>query len=343
MKSLLVSIVAAVLLVGCGESQQSAPPAEVEPVEPVAEVPAQPSPTPVEAKSVEPVVEAAKPPTAKAPDISIHDAAEDGNIEVVKQHIAAGTDVNAMNNERKTPLHDAAREGNKEVAELLIAKGADVNAKDIFDGTPLHYSVRNVRYGQCKEIVELLIAEGANVNATFKVGSSSGGGGETPLDEAIQRKHPETAALLRKHGGKTGVELSIHTAAAMGDTEAVKQHLAAGADVNAKGDRGYIPLHMAANGGQKEIAELLIAEGADVNARNANGGIPLHQAAVKGHKEIVELLIAKGADVNAKVASGPKQGLTPLDAANETNHPETADILRKHGGKTGEELEAEGN
>ena len=29
------------------------------------------------------------------PDISIHDAAEDGNIKVVKQHIAAGTDVNA--------------------------------------------------------------------------------------------------------------------------------------------------------------------------------------------------------------------------------------------------------
>jgi hypothetical protein len=34
--------------------------------------------------------------------------------------------------------------------------------------------------------------------------------------------------------------------------------------------------------------------------------------------------------------------LTPLDAANETNHTETADLLRKHGGKTGEELKAEG-
>jgi len=33
-----------------------------------------------------------KPPP-KAPDISIHDAAKDGNIEAIKQHIAAGTDV----------------------------------------------------------------------------------------------------------------------------------------------------------------------------------------------------------------------------------------------------------
>jgi len=46
--------------------------------------------------------------------------------------------------------------------------------------------------------------------------------------------------------------------------------------------------------------------------------------------------------LNAKVVSGTKQGLTPLDAANETNHPEIADLLRKHGGKTGEELKAEG-
>ena len=107
MKHLLLTTIAAVVLVGCGEAEQSAPPAE--PVEPVAEVPAQPSPPPVEAKPDEPVTKAAKPttppkavsankgadpdrgikpkpPTAKAPAISIHDAAKDGNIEAVKQH-----------------------------------------------------------------------------------------------------------------------------------------------------------------------------------------------------------------------------------------------------------------
>ena len=31
--------------------------------------------------------------------------------------------------------------------------------------------------------------------------------GRTPLDFAIQYKHPETAELLRKHGGKTAKEL----------------------------------------------------------------------------------------------------------------------------------------
>ena len=64
----------------------------------------------------------------------------------------------------------------------------------------------------------------------------------------------------------------------------------------------------------------------------------LLHAAQGGHREIVELLIAKSADVNAKESFGP----TPLNWAITRNHIETADLLRKHGGKTGEELKAEG-
>jgi len=65
---------------------------------------------------------------------------------------------------------------------------------------------------------------------------------------------------------------------------------------------------------------------------------PLLWAACQGHKEVVELLIAKGADVNAKMMDGK----TPLDYAVHFIYTKTADLLRKHGGKTGEELKAEG-
>jgi ankyrin repeat protein len=55
--------------------------------------------------------------------------------------------------------------------------------------------------------------------------------------------------------------------------------------------------------------------------------------------EIAKLLIVKNADVNAKDV----EGQTPLDWAEEEKHKEIADLLRKHGGKTGAELKAAGN
>jgi len=178
MKHLLTTTIAAVLLAGCGKSQQSAPAPEVKPVEPVAEA-AKPEPTGV-----------------KAPDNLIRKAVRDGNIEAVKQYLDAGTDVNAKEENGVTPLHQAAFYGQKEVVELLIAKGADVNAKEEEGWTPLHFAAE----GGHKEVAELLIAAGADVNARDN-------GGETPLDLAIERKKTDTADLLRKYGGKTGAQL----------------------------------------------------------------------------------------------------------------------------------------
>jgi ankyrin repeat protein len=78
--------------------------------------------------------------------------------------------------------------------------------------------------------------------------------------------------------------------------------------------------------------------GTDVNAKDGYGLPPLHWPAWRGHKEIAELLIAKGADVNAKGLGDT----TPLNSAIFARITETADLLRKHCGKTGEELKAEG-
>ena len=170
-------------------------------------------------------------PTVKAPDISIHKAADDGNIEAIKQHIAAGTDVNS--NYEWTPLHAAA---NKETAELLIDKGADINAKDDTGGTPLFWAALEGN----EEVAELLIGQGADVNAAGPKGWTAlhwavamaqkksvelliGEGADvnakdviygTPLDNvgrfydtATKAKEADLANLLRKHGGKTGEEL----------------------------------------------------------------------------------------------------------------------------------------
>ena len=169
----LITTIAAVVLVGCGESQQSATTQEAKPVEPVAEVPAQQSVPKPEAKPVEPVAESAQPetPTGKTPDDSLWEAAMFGEIEAAKKAIADGANVNAKKDDGETPLHWATVEsmdsGSKKVIELLISKGADVNAKIVT--------------GRKK--------------------------GMTPLAIAKMFSNKKIADLLRKHGGKTGKEL----------------------------------------------------------------------------------------------------------------------------------------
>ena len=54
-------------------------------------------------------------------DRALLKAAREGNIEAVKQFIAAGTDVNAKDSAGVTPLHLAAHEGHKIVTALKIA------------------------------------------------------------------------------------------------------------------------------------------------------------------------------------------------------------------------------
>ena len=113
-----------------------------------------------------------------------------------------------------------------------------------------------------------------------------------------------------------------------------------GADVNGKDDNHYTPLHLSLN---SNISKLLIDHGADVNVKDCSGGTPLHSIIFEEDKDLVALLITNGADLN----SMNEDGQTPLDyltsAELEGVTAEIAVLLRKHGGKTGEELKATGN
>ena len=78
-------------------------------------------------------------------------------------------------------------------------------------------------------------------------------------------------------------------------------------------------------------------------------GPNIHEAAKTGNIKAVKQHLDAGADVNAKDGAGR----TPLDKAKRgwlrdspeviAARKETADLLRKHGGKTAEELKAAGN
>ena len=99
-----------------------------------------------------------------------------------------------------------------------------------------------------------------------------------------------------------------------------------------------ISIHKDAEEGNIKDVKQHLAAGTDVNAKDMGGSTILHIAAIEGHKEVVGLLIAKGADVNVKGTVG-----TALDLAIASKKTVIANLLRKHGGKTGEELKAAGN
>jgi cytohesin len=276
MKHLLLTTIAAVVLVGCGESQQSTPAPKAKPVEPIDG-----------AAKLEPLAQ-------KSPEnpmsmgmmyeMTIHDAASDGNIESVKQLLAAGTDVNSISEIGLTPLHSATRfldEIDIDKAKLIANRPGVINQDA---GQFLHRYNHKPEIEAQIEIIKLLIDKGGDINASTRVG-----------------------AII---------------------------------------EDGRTPLYNAAESGRKEIVELLIEKGANINGNNTGlyglGMRPLFSAASKGHLAIVELLIKNGANVNASISLNSSSN-TVLNWAIKHKKSKLVDLLRKHGGKTGEELKAAGN
>lgn len=210
----------------------------------------------------------------------LHLAAADGNSMHISELLAAGADVNARDRQNQTPLHLAALSGEAQAVEQLLSAGADVTACDENGNTALHAATKHCAPATC---VDLLLAAGAEVNAANQ-------SGETPL-------------LL---------------AAAHNSVPIVQRLLAAGADVNAVGDRasGHSALHVAAARGDLAMVNVLLAAGADADARNCKRDTPLLCAAYgAAPPAVLEALLAAEAlwpGWKYRVHAADDSGLTAL-------------------------------
>jgi uncharacterized protein len=106
-------------------------------------------------------------------------------------------------------------------------------------------------------------------------------------------------------------QVDIHTAVVTGNLEALKQHIAAGSNINEKDPfGGSSPLISASVFGKTEAARILIDAGADINFQNNDQSTALHTAAFFCRPEIVKMLLDKGADKTIK----NKFGATPYES-----------------------------
>ncbi len=110
----------------------------------------------------------------------------------------------------------------------------------------------------------------------------------------------DSSAQNKKPGAETPA-VDIHTAVVTDNKDAVKQHIAAGTNINEKDPfGGSSPLISAALFGKTEIAKILIDAGADINFQNNEGSTPLHLAAFFCRPEILKMLLDKKADKTLK-------------------------------------------
>ncbi len=155
---------------------------------------------------------------------------------------------------------------------------------------------------------------------------------ETPTAADVSASSSETTPAE----SSSPLEGDLWTAATAGDIDAVRRHLAAGAEIDAKESRGEnTPLALASFAGHTEVAELLIEKGASLTIKNHDGSTPLHVAAFFAQPDTVKLLLQRGADTAAK----NDKGQTALDLVSKSWSPLMSGYYRMVGGVLGVELD----
>ena len=119
-----------------------------------------------------------------------------GDLEAIRQHIKAGSDINVLEPSRaSTPLITAAAFGKTEAAIILINAGAALNYQNNDGSTALHTAAFFCR----EEIVKALLEKGADKTLRNKMGRTARETVEIPFEE-IKPAYDAIGAGLKPAG-----------------------------------------------------------------------------------------------------------------------------------------------
>ncbi|MEO7132989.1 MAG: ankyrin repeat domain-containing protein [Vicinamibacterales bacterium] len=283
-------------------------------------------------------------------------AAREGHLDAVRALVAAGADLNKVNeSDEVSVLTLAIVNGRFDVAAFLLDHGANPKLASKSGLTPLYATVD----AQWPERTWYPPANVTEEKTTYLA----------LLKALLDKGADANARLARKpwyrtfHGDwadPTGAT-AFWLAAKANDVAAMTILVAGGANPSIPSARGVTPLQLAAGFGLEPqvsnfapgarldaVKYLVEACGADVNARDAQGYTPLHGAALAANHDVILYLVAMGADVRAKAANvfggegeadkkaEAATGDTVADMANgprahNMQFPETVDLLMQLG------------
>lgn len=221
---------------------------------------------------------------------TINDAAESGSLDMVKQFLKKGADINARRPKGSSVLMCAIASKNDTLINWLLDNGTNIHICNDFGQTALTTAVS---YNSINTVNRLL-SMGADVNFQYENKA-------TALYFAAQDGRTSIAEILVKNGANTEQRCidsnwrALHIACAGGHIDVVKVLLANGADINAKNDFLMTPLHYAVWNNHSDIADYLLKNGASVNEEMIEGYTPLELAVQKGNSRIQGILMKYGA------------------------------------------------
>jgi ankyrin repeat protein len=259
----------------------------------------------------------------------LHEAAEEGHLEVVQCLVQHGADKDKADNECYTPLCIAAVKGYLEVVQYLIQQGADKDKATNICSTPLH---RAAGLGR-EDIVVCLLSHGAKLDVRNSAG-------KLPVDVAtakqikqiIRDEEQRRRDVVRSRESQDAAAANdrLLNAVKRGDVDAVRSCCAeANVDINSphQDELDGTALYAAVRMGHLEVVQCLIKLGADIDKANKYEWTPLFSAALKGDLAVVQCLLQHGADTDKA------DGLdwSPLYMAAEKGHLEVIQCLVQHG------------